>query len=246
MKRNKRCKSLIASKFTLIELLITIAIIAILAAMLLPALNKAREKARQTTCTNNLKQIGLQMNLYLDDYDGWFFDRYMETPYHAQKQAWFQANSPFVHDYLKIKWIEGDMFGGSLLDCPSCQSGYDGVSVDYTYNNTLAMITNGIWGKLSRVKRPSKTVMFADNVGKARAEALLWGNNNKGLYYFGQWGTPPSGAATSNWRQPWLYAFDYARHSNNANFVFVDGHVVSADRNRSSDKSEFLYFQEDE
>ncbi len=58
--------------FTLIELLVVIAIIAILAAIIFPVFAKAREKARQTTCVNNLKQIGNGIMMYTQDYDEMF------------------------------------------------------------------------------------------------------------------------------------------------------------------------------
>ncbi|NLO05374.1 MAG: DUF1559 domain-containing protein [candidate division WS1 bacterium] len=86
--------------FTLIELLVVIAIIAILAAILFPVFARAREKARQTSCLSNLKQLSLSMLMYVQDYDERFTVSSWgsSTFYNSGSRRWFQAIAPYVNN----------------------------------------------------------------------------------------------------------------------------------------------------
>ncbi|MEA3400738.1 MAG: prepilin-type N-terminal cleavage/methylation domain-containing protein [Armatimonadota bacterium] len=184
--------------FTLIELLVVIAIIAILAAILFPVFARAREKARQTACLSNVKQIMLGASMYASDYDEVYINRYYDVELNGSwvdRIEWYEAIVPYIKNQ-------------QLFTCPSSPHNS---WLSYAMNcerNISAQSYHGSGDvlKLAKLPAPAETIAFAERPSYS-------GHRVCPPYHEGTYCNPITNEGVDK------------VHNGGANYGFFDGHA---------------------
>ena len=223
------------SQFTLIELLVVIAIIAILAAMLLPALSAARERARAATCTANLKQLGLNAQMYTDQSNNILPGIYYR--FDRERVEW----SVMLYGGTPTNFAKTNSSQLKMFTCPSHTDKLE-EDLDYTWHTYGMLVTQGtipsecyvpsnVVAKLGgvnmgRINDPSSYILYADSVvpgtSKGACRLVLGDKDPK----------------TSDTERTGHF---YTLHGNVDNICFADGSVRSTQGNGLKKFAEIMF-----
>lgn len=190
-------------RFTLVELLVVIAVIAILTCLLLPSLQKAKATAKSIACVNNLRQINTVANIYIGDYESWI-----------PCAMWLAEGTYFykLYPYNNKLFSKPQYKNGTAASNPACplMSASESTSIDYANGSSYGgyamnqrtgyYSTSGLWfirRKMSDYNNPSMTLFMVD-----------------GFTFYVDKG--------SSWDDWGMVVF---RHSGGANVLYFDGHV---------------------
>lgn len=212
------------NSFTLIELLIVIAIIAILAALLLPALQSARARGRAAGCISNLKQLGVMQTQYSDLSSGWFCPAYyLNSDYSMVYWDW-ASDSSGVEDKdnsagVLERFLRANGKASGVNHCPDnhLDKSWSAQNSGYGYNEFLGFEPGLYPGmKSSVLRRPSEIIMFADAAAMDYYDAARLIPTSVLYSPEGRNGSVRGGGLT------------HFRHLKSANAVFADGHAGSS------------------
>lgn len=206
--------------FTLIELLVVIAIIAILAAILFPVFGRARESARRSSCQSNLKQVGLGILQYAQDYDERLPMSYVDVPFTEDGTTYpAQTWRKLVQPYMKSTQV---------FRCPSnprntINATGDNLPVSYAASRLDTGSSGGVF--MYAGSPPVPIPVHLARIDKAASTIMIVESTSRFSYYqidqSGNFDQPQNITGTSN---PGAL---FSGHLGTANFLFCDGHVKS-------------------